>query len=339
MHGRALVNQAVVDALSTACVPLKAIDTSPGTLRRDPIYYARRIASFALKAIPTILGAEGDVVYTDVEPGPGMWFNLVVILFGRTKRLGIVLHHHSALYTKAFERRFDWVSRLAGKRALHIVLDEFMARDIEAKYPHGVAIVHNASHVARPARLERNHQWLTCGFLSNLSSEKGLEVFLDCLRSARAAGLNLQAILAGPPTTREAEQTIADAKLEFGGMLSVLGPVANSRKEAFFRSIDIFLFPTFYRIEAQPLVILEAMSYGVTVVSSDQGYCAELVGEAGASAPIADFKRTAISFLARCSEDSEYLQTMRTKTQARFERLKAEGEVQKNDMIGLMMSS
>jgi glycosyltransferase involved in cell wall biosynthesis len=337
-HGRALVNQGVVGALSAARVPFKVINTSPGSLRRGPSYHARRIASYVSKAVPAIVVAQGGVVYTAIEPGPGIWYNFIVILFARIKGLRIVLHHHSALYTKAFEYRFDWLSRLAGRKAVHVVLDEFMAKDIKATYSSigRVAISHNAFHVAQPAMLEHSARRLTCGFMSNLSREKGLDVFLECLRAACGVGLNLQAILAGPPVSLEAENTISGARREFGGMLHVLGPVADSRKEEFFRSIDVFLFPTFYKIEAQPLVILEAMSYGIPVVTSQQGYCDELVGEAGASTSIADFERVAISFVTRCYENAEYLSKMRVKARKRFELLKAEADVQMNDLIRLL---
>jgi glycosyltransferase involved in cell wall biosynthesis len=338
-HGQALVNQAVVSALSSAHVPVKVINTSPGSLRRGLGYHARRISSY-VKAIPAILVAKGGYMYTVVEPGPGIWYNFIVILLARIMGLRIVLHHHSALYTKAFEHRFDWLFRLAGRRAIHVVLDKFMARDIRARYSaiRRVDVVHNASHVAVPAMLEHSDRRLTCGFMSNLSREKGLDVFLDCLRAASGMGLNLQAILAGPPASPEIENTISDARHEFGDMLHVFGAVAGSSKEEFFRSIDVFLFPTFYKIEAQPLVILEAMSYGVPVVTSQQGYCDELVGEAGASASIADFERVATSFLTRCYKNPEYLSKMRVEARKRFELLKAEADVQMNDLIKLLGS-
>lgn len=42
-------------------------------------------------------------------------------------------------------------------------------------------------------------------------------------------------------------------------------------KEVFWRYADIFVFPTFYHNECFPLVILEAMMYGLPVISTDEG--------------------------------------------------------------------
>ncbi|WP_213769888.1 glycosyltransferase family 4 protein [Bradyrhizobium sp. dw_78] len=340
-HGQAVVNQAMVDALAAAGASLRVVNTSPGALRKGLSYHARRMSLHLLKAVPALLGARGGLVYSVVEPGAGMAYNFLILLLARLRGLRIVLHHHSALYTRTFDPRFDWLSRIAGRDALHVALDEFMARDLKANYPSlaHITVALNASYVDDPAREERSERPLTCGFMSNLSREKGLDTFLDCLRSARKAGLDLRAILAGPAASREAEKMVADAQAEFGDGLTVLGPVSGTSKQEFFRSIDVFLFPSRYRVEGQPLVILEAMSYGVPVVASRQGYCAELVGDAGASAPISEFETVASEFLIRCYNDTKYRQAIGAAARARFEMLKREADIQKSDLVSEICSS
>lgn len=44
-----------------------------------------------------------------------------------------------------------------------------------------------------------------------------------------------------------------------------------SEKDVFWRDADIFVFPTFYENETFGLVNLEAMEYGLPVVSTDEG--------------------------------------------------------------------
>jgi glycosyltransferase involved in cell wall biosynthesis len=339
-HGQAVVNQAIVDAIASAGVPLKVVNTSPGALQKGLGYHARRMSLHLLNAVPAILGAGKGLVYSVAEPGLGMAYNFMIILLARMKGFPIVLHHHSALYTKDYDRRFALLSRLAGRDALHVALDEFMAKDLRTNYAlDNVTVALNASYVDHPLLQERPDRPLTCGFMSNLSREKGLDTFLDCLRSAGMAGLDLHAVLAGPAASDEAAKMIADAKAEFGDRLKVLGPVSGPSKQAFFRSIDVFLFPTRYRVEGQPLVVLEAMSHGVPVVASRQGYCAELVGSAGASAPIDDFQATAIEFLTRCGRDADYRRKIGAEARNRYELLKQEADAQKSDLVQRMCSS
>jgi glycosyltransferase involved in cell wall biosynthesis len=117
--------------------------------------------------------------------------------------------------------------------------------------------------------------------LSNLSDDKGLDIALSLLRAAKSAGLDVVLHLAGPASTAKAAADIATAKQEFGSALDVAGPLSGPAKAAFYKRIDVFLFPSRYRNEAQPLVVLEAMANGLPVIVSNRGYIAELVGTTG----------------------------------------------------------
>jgi len=340
-HGQALVTQAILAKLSTTNARLKIIDTSPGSLKKGFEYHRKRIAAIVLRALPAILMGTNDVLYITAEAGLGIYYNFLIVLSARAARLKIVLHHHTSSYAKVYRRRFDLLSRLAGKHAVHVALDETMARDLKARYSsiERVVVAHNASYVGRPAITDRGERNLTCGFMSNLTREKGLDLFLGFLRKAKHSGLNLRAVVAGPAVSREIEEMIADAQSEFGSNLTILGPVSGPSKENFFRSIDVFLMPTRHKAEAQPLVILEALSYGVPVATSQQGYCSELVGGAGVSAGIPEFESVAISFVRRCYDDTEYLGKMRHEALERFEYLRAEADRQLNDLMSVLCSA
>ena len=87
-------------------MPLKIVNTSPGALRKGLSYHTKRMRLHAFEAIPAICSTNVGVVYHVVEPGFGMCYNFLILFFARIMRFRIVLHHHSALYTKAFDRRF-----------------------------------------------------------------------------------------------------------------------------------------------------------------------------------------------------------------------------------------
>lgn len=61
------------------------------------------------------------------------------------------------------------------------------------------------------------------------------------------------------------------------GLAVNLGPVSAASKQDFFDGIDVFLFPSRYRNETEPLVVLEAMAQGVPVVASALGCIPEML--------------------------------------------------------------
>ena len=70
-------------------------------------------------------------------------------------------------------------------------------------------------------------------------------------------------------------------------------------KVAFYRDIDMFLFPTPWRQEAAPLVIYEALAAGCPVLATDRGLIAEFVPDlGGAVCPRdVDFVNFAVEYL------------------------------------------
>ena len=74
----------------------------------------------------------------------------------------------------------------------------------------------------------------------------------------------------------DARQTF-DELLGAASDVEYVGPVYGGQKEQFYRQLDVFLFPTNYANEAEPLVIYEAMRQGVHVIACDRGSIAEML--------------------------------------------------------------
>jgi glycosyltransferase involved in cell wall biosynthesis len=165
-----------------------------------------------------------------------------------------------------------------------------MAYDLRLLYPAAgrIMVSHNAGYIDPPTTVpeeKRPNRRLRVGLISNLDREKGLDLAIETVEAALAAGTDLELWLAGPFSSETARHRFDAAKVRLGDRLDWLGPVAGARKHDFFQSIDVLLFPTQYRYEAQPLVVLEAMAFGLPVVTTDRGYIEELVGKGFALSP------------------------------------------------------
>jgi glycosyltransferase involved in cell wall biosynthesis len=132
--------------------------------------------------------------------------------------------------------------------------------------------------------------------LSLLIESKGYVVFLEaCHALARAEdrpSRPLEILLVGPMaftgyctrfTTPEAKRAWIEAKI---AALNALPGVSarwiegaqGAEKEALFDAAHVFVFPSRFPVEAQPLVLLEAMAAGCALVASDQGEIPSTMG-------------------------------------------------------------
>lgn len=148
-------------------------------------------------------------------------------------------------------------------------------------------VISNAAFVvpSSPTQTRLRTGEIHLGLLSNLTREKGLHTFLDVLRRARRAGLNVKGLLAGPIQSEEDLACLMSAQRELGSFLEYFGPLYGREKDQFYHDVDVFLFPTQYANEAQPTVLFEAQAAGSVLIAFDRGCIANQVGESGIIIP------------------------------------------------------
>lgn len=344
VNGQALVNAGVIDDLKKSC-DLRIINTSPKSNARSVRYHVRRLVS-VLK-VPAVLlfnlVRPKRTLYTVVEPGHGMYYNAFILLFARLFRYKVFLHHHASSYTLRYDWRFNALCVLAGSNAVHIALSNQMLLDLRRHYPFckRVIVAHNASRIVDPRYVSRVRQddGITIGFLSNLSLEKGLDTVLQCFEDVRRSVVMTKLVLAGPTVDVAARLLLDKARSKYGSALEEMGSVSLEKKDSFFRSIDLFLFPSRYRFEAQPLVILEALSYGIPVVAIRHGYAAEIVEVLGTAVAPSDFVSFSTKFALSLSVNGSFAQRQKNAARARFEELKELSKHQNEDMLRLFQTS
>lgn len=293
VHGQSAVNAAVAKHLQSLPAHLTVVDTSPPETQKGTTYHLTRLLRVlrALRQLVTERDAKTKTVYMPFEAGNGIIYNFFVALVSRLTGFRIVLHHHSSAHTVSYRHSFRLLAAVCGRRAVHVALSEQMASDLELRYGlSGQTVVSsNACHVYRgdPSRQERRgDRGIIVGLLANLNAEKGLDIAIDTVVAAREAGQEVRLVLAGPAASPEAANTIERATAILGDALEVWGPVKGAVKDRFYAYIDVFLFPTTYRYEAQPLVVYEALSHAVPVISTNAGYIEEMLANTGTVIPI-----------------------------------------------------
>jgi len=287
LTGAALINERIAHQLRQFA-HVKTINVSPVNLDRNWHYHFTRLSRMCL-AFGLLLrhSREFNVVYISLSGGLGQAYDLILIAVARIFGYALFIHHHSFAYVDKRSPMFALIGKIGGYRALHICLCSHMATKLKATYGSvsRTITVSNAALVGSPRRRRSpRRDVIVLGHMSNLMPEKGIDTVLETVQRCMAAKLPVRLVVAGPMLGSSIRDMIVAAQAKFGPVLEYRGPIYGSDKDKFFEDIDIFLFPTRYENEAQPLVVLESLAAGVPVVAMARGCIADDLGDVGSVA-------------------------------------------------------
>jgi glycosyltransferase involved in cell wall biosynthesis len=338
--GQSKINEQIAEALRSRC-QLIVLDLSPGRLDRSLGYHLQRFAKL-FSALLRVIRYAGRArrLYLSTDSGLGLVYSVILAGTARLVGYSLYLHYHSFSFIERRSKLAAALVTVSGSRATHVFLCERMKELFERNYAFGgpYLICSNAPLVPSPAQAVPR-EWfgdgasggLRIGLLSHLFPEKGLNEFISLLRLARGQGVPVRGILAGPPVSAADAATINAAQNELGDRLDFRGPVYGRSKQRFFADTDVFVFPTRYRVEAQPLVLFEALSYGIPVISYDRGCISSDLGTNGAVLipPDAEFEPEALRVL------SEWIEAPDQYTRARQDAARLGRDLQEKGVSGL----
>lgn len=199
----------------------------------------------------------------------GSFFNMVQ---------GFRFFRENKLVSFCFEKFLIWLLKTAN---LLLVLDEETAEQYR-KYNKNVFRVENS--VVLPTEIpnrESCHDPIKLLFVGRLSRVKGIEGILEATERMQGKA---ELTIVGDGEQRESlEQMIGQKKLE--NVVLLAGGCAPAEVHRFYRECDILVMNSV--VEGKPMTILEAMSYGMPVVTTPVGGIPEMV-TAGQSAEFTD---------------------------------------------------
>lgn len=276
----------------------------------------------------------GIVLWTSVSPDPlGHFRDLAVSMpaFGPDNHIYAVIHRGN--FRKLFESRTTRATaRLLLKRAKGFVfLSEHLALECEQWIPEARRIVIpntiDDQLLATDAEIERKQRQRACRrilrvlFVGHMLREKGFYDVLEAVYHLHSRGLKIQGHFVGPWRSATDRDKFARRvrELNIENVIVHHGSIDNrSALKALHAEADVFVLPTYYKNEAQPLVILEALNSGTPVVSTAHAGIPEMVqdGKEGLIVPTNDPPALANAIL-RLSEYSTW-QRMSAAARTRF---------------------
>jgi glycosyltransferase involved in cell wall biosynthesis len=310
VNGMILVTQAV-HARLRARYAVVVVNTTTGRLgqRRRPVGMLVKLLRYlGLWLRLPLLRARGcTVVYMPLDSSWGLLFNLITLLSGRPLGQRFVLHHHVTNYLVQPSRLMAGVNALTGARDLQIFNCDAARRTFTERYGAraGMLAVSNSAFVEldveRTSVGRSADGVLRLGHMSVLTIEKGLDLVLELLARLIERDLPVVLVLAGPVHQPAAARALAEAQRAFPHHIDYRGPVSGQTKRDFFANIDVFVFPTRYAKESEPLVLVEALTSGRPVMTYRRGCIGDIVGRRGGLAldPQAPFVPPAVALCER----------------------------------------
>lgn len=327
-HGVSAVNETVLvlaqaEGLSPVC-----FNTAPASLDRSLWVRVGRIGRIweAIRGVRLHARRNGGPVYLSLSGGLGLIWEALLAWQARRHDARVIVHHHSFRYLDRSYWPMWLLVRAAGENALHVVLSPGMGQALKQRYAGigEVLALSNAAFVGASLLQEQvsiASAPQTLGLLANLSAAKGLDDFLDLAELAKREGLQWQFRLAGPFENPRAAPGYLQ-RIAALDNITYAGPLYGEAKEAFFRSLDVFVFPTRYVHEAEPLTVLEAMRAGKPVIAFGRGCISEMLGESGTCIPREhEFAVRALAVVCDWQANPKEYQAQQQRTVSQYQRL------------------
>jgi glycosyltransferase involved in cell wall biosynthesis len=321
-----------------ARMAVEVFDRAPDQ-KRSSLGQVRQLI-YPAKYLLSSLKRADAALYLALSGGRGQAIDLLYLLIGRVLRRPVFVHHHSFAYVNSP----SWLSRCffaLARKETHIVLSPNMGRRLASAYGLDASVIRVVSNAAfyEPEALTpsgSSHSLpLKLGFLSNITFEKGILEFFAVLKELRRRGLKYEAEIAGPlaPEARAA----FEEQLKSARDVTYLGPLYGEAKENFYRRIDVFLFPTKYANEAEPLVVHEAMRRGVYVIACDRGAIGEMLDNgSGAAFDTDQFVALASCRIEQLSADRDRLRACQLMAARQAERIRISSATELESLMDSM---
>ncbi len=220
-----------------------------------------------------------DIVHIHSSFGPSFYRKMPFIYMACFRGVPVINHIHGAefetFYLKASDRKKRRIRKVYGKCTMLIALSEEWKRNLESVVsPEKITVIENYCKIPDLSGTEKKKQIL---FLGEIGKRKGCYDIPEIYGRVLEKGERLPLIMAGDGELAEVKKLFEDRDLQKD--ISFPGWVRGADKDKCLKESGIFLFPSYY--EGMPMAVLEAMAYGMAIVTTRVGGIPHLLEDGG----------------------------------------------------------
>ena len=225
-----------------------------------------------------------NLCYFALTPKDSAFYKDVTLVFLlRLFRVKTVFHLHSkGVKINESNKISRFLYSFVFKRNSVILLSNYLYDDIKTFVsknqvyicPNGVADLMKMKE--KMPKLKIDSKMIKILFLSNLIKTKGVFVLMEACEILQKKGHKFSCDFVGGEGDVSARQfKLEIEKRNIGESVKYLGKKYAEDKDEIYKSADVFVLPT--NNDCFPLVLLEAMQYGIPVVSTNEGGIPDIV--------------------------------------------------------------
>ena len=215
--------------------------------------------------------------------GPGFIKDSVFALLCKFFGNKLVIHQHNKGMSEDIGRwPYRWLVPLVYRKATVVLLSWKLYPDVSCVAAKDQIVIcpNGIPDPLSVAGIHRNGgQVPRILFLSNLLAEKGVWLLLEACRILKDQNCSFICDIVGNETVDISADQLKDAvaSMDLRDVVLYHGAQYGEDKVRFLSNSDVFVFPTRYKNEAFPLVLLEALQHSLPVVCSDVGGISDIV--------------------------------------------------------------
>lgn len=243
------------------------------------------VINLYLKLFISLIRFKPKLIYFQISPiGWAFYRDFIYVLIIKLFRKHIVFHLHGKGIKDACENSYfkKLIYKFAFRGSSIVCLSNMLANDINQVYAGTPYIVNNGipifSDILECAFHDEKNK-IEVLFLSNLLYSKGILVFLDALSVLDTSSREkIQVKIVG--NEAEISSTMLNKEIKKRGLQNFvvyIGPKYGEEKLNIYHNTDIFIYPTLN--DAFPVVILEAMQFGIPVIASIEGAIPDIIDD------------------------------------------------------------
>lgn len=251
-----------------------------------------------------------DIVHIHSSFGPSFYRKIPFIYMASWAKKPIINHIHGAdfdkFYVNTSEKKKQRIKKVYGKCAVLIALSTEWKERLSQIVPEGkIRIIENYSILHENALTERLNRPCnnTVLFLGELGRRKGCYDIPSVVEKVLKEIPNVKFVLggSGSPEDEVAIKKLCDDKGILGNVVFP-GWVRDEQKDKLLREADVFFLPSYN--EGMPMSVLDAMGYGLPVVSTNVGGIPKIVhdGENGCCCEHGDVESMAVGIIKLLKE-------------------------------------